>query len=265
MFERTLLLRGLSGARSLSSGARALSSGARSLSTASVINNQQPPRLLILGSGWGAYSLLKAVDRRAFSAQLLSPRNHMLFTPLLTSAATGTLESRSIAQPLRAQFRDAAFVHGRAVGVDASRRVVTVCASICGEAKSEELVYDVLVLATGARPATFGTPGVQEHALFLKELSDAAAIRARLVSNAEAACFPGLSDAERRRLMSTVVVGGGPTGCELAAEIHDFVRADLGRLYPQLRELVSITVVEASPKGVLGGFEDSLRSYALRQ
>jgi NADH dehydrogenase len=94
------------------------------------------------------------------------------------------------------------------------------------------LRYDALVIAVGANVGFFGVPGAEAHALPLKELRDARAVRQRLLRNIEDASLPGLAAEERARLASVVVVGGGPTGCELAAELHDLMHDDLARLYP---------------------------------
>ena len=127
------------------------------------------------------------------------------------------------------------------------------------------LPYDALVVAVGAGVGYFGVPGAEAHALPLKELRDARAVRQRLLRNIEAACLPGLSDAERQRLASVVVVGGGPTGCELAAELHDLMRDDLARLYPHaVMAAAQITLVEAGAE-LLSAFDASLRAYALQR
>jgi NADH dehydrogenase FAD-containing subunit len=125
------------------------------------------------------------------------------------------------------------------------------------------LSYDALVIAVGARSATFGVPGVRAHALFLKELSDARAIRQRVIANVEASCFPGVPPAERARLRAFVIVGGGPSGVELAAELHDFLAADVARLYGHgVAAEARITIVEAGRGGILSSFDASLREYA---
>jgi len=110
---------------------------------------------------------------------------------------------------------------------------------------------------------TFGVPGVSEHTFFLKELADARAIRTRLLRNVEMSGFAGLPEAERKRLLSVVIIGGGPTGVEFAAEAHDLVREDVARMWPQVHKDVSITIIEG--KSILGSFDASLREYAERK
>ena len=127
-----------------------------------------------------------------------------------------------------------------------------------------ELPYDVLAIAVGAESQTFGVPGVREHALFLKELGDARAIRERVIGGLERACLPGLDDRERRRLLHFVSVGAGPTGVRFAAELHDLLVSDLRRAYPDLIDSVQITLVE-SGRTILSAYDKGLRDYAARQ
>ncbi|KAG0470931.1 hypothetical protein HPP92_017631 [Vanilla planifolia] len=93
-----------------------------------------------------------------------------------------------------------------------------------------ELDYDYLVIALGARPNTFNTPGVPEHCHFLKEIEDAQRIRRSVMSCFEKASLPNLSEEERKKNLHFVVIGGGPAGVEFAAELHDFIREDLSKL-----------------------------------
>ena len=217
------------------------------------------PRLVVLGSGFGATTLLGALPRRRYDVTVVSPRNHFLFTPLLPSTAVGTLEFRSIVEPLRRAHREARFLLASAVSLDHAARTVT-CRG-ADEPRTFELPYDLLVVAVGAVNNTFGIPGVEEHALFLKELADARRIRERVVSLLERASLPGVEEGERRRLLHVAVVGGGPTGVELAAELHDLLDDDLRRVYPGIAPLVRISIFEAG-KEILGSFDAALRRHA---
>jgi NADH dehydrogenase len=123
------------------------------------------------------------------------------------------------------------------------------------------VAYDKLVIATGCRSASFSTPGVLEYARFLKDVREARAIRQQLLSCLELASKPDVTPEERKRLLSFRVVGGGPTGVEFAAELHDFVTQDVYRLYPKLKDQVEITLYDGSPN-ILGGFDAHLRAYA---
>lgn len=125
---------------------------------------------MILGTGWGGYSLLKNVDRRKYDVVVVSPRNHFLFTPLLASTTVGTLEFRSIIEPVRYgwQFRDERDFHlSEAEQLDFEEKTVW-CRSVLDQSNRYPLKYDKLIIAVGAVSNTFGVPGVREHSFFLK-------------------------------------------------------------------------------------------------
>ncbi|RXK37932.1 hypothetical protein M231_04821 [Tremella mesenterica] len=123
------------------------------------------------------------------------------------------------------------------------------------------LPYDKLVISVGCYSASFGIPGVKKHAHFLKDIRDARKIRRRLLECLEQASEPTCSPELRRALLSFKIVGGGPTGVEWAAELHDFVHRDVYRLYPHLKDQVRITLYDVAP-GILINFDASLRAYA---
>jgi NADH:ubiquinone reductase (non-electrogenic) len=220
------------------------------------------PRLLILGSGFAAFRLLKRVDARAYEVTVVSRRNHFLYTPLLPSTVAGTVEFRTIIEPIRRARPGVRFFLGQAEALDTAACTVH-CRSLDNE-MAWALPYDVLAIAVGAESQTFGVPGVREHAFFLKDLRDARAIRERVITSLERASLPGLDDQERRRLLHFVSVGAGPTGVRFAAELHDLLTADLRRAYPDLVDLVHITLVE-SGRTILSAYDEGLRDYAARQ
>ncbi len=215
-------------------------------------------KLVVLGTGFGAFNLVKYL-KDDYDIIVVSPRNHFLFTPLLPSTTVGTIEFRSIIEPIRRARADVQFFHARAIGLDPSRRVVFCTSALDGHEFSA--TYDVLVIAVGAVSNTFGVPGVADHAMFLKELQDARELRQRIIQNFERANLPGVSVEERERLLHFVVCGGGPTGVEFAAELHDFTVEDLQKSYPQLVAESKITLVEAT-KEILSTFDEKLRDYA---
>ncbi|KAJ3324893.1 NADH:ubiquinone oxidoreductase [Boothiomyces sp. JEL0866] len=222
--------------------------------------------LAILGSGWAATSFLKDLDTENFNVIMVSPRNYFLFTPLLPSCTVGTIELRSIMQPLRyiTRFknREVMFVEADCTNIDSNAKTITIKdnSEVTGLVSERTLPYDYLVVATGSENATFGIPGVKEHGCFLKEAWDARKIRTKLMDCIESAAFPGQPDEEVKRLLHMVVVGGGPTGVEYAAELHDFLIEDLLEWYPHLAEKIKITLVEALPN-VLPMFSKSLIEY----
>lgn len=108
---------------------------------------------------------------------------------------------------------------------------------------------------------TFNTPGVREHANFLKDVGDARRIRKNILTCFETAALPTTPDSVRRQLLNFAIVGGGPTGFEFSAELHDLIHDDLSRLYPHLKGLANITVHDVAPS-VLPMFDQTLRQYA---
>ncbi len=215
-------------------------------------------RLVILGAGFAAISLLRRIDLDHYAVTVVSPRNHFVFTPLLPSTTTGTIEFRSIVEPIRRVRDGDEFVQASCTAIDTEHRLLTCRSNTTGS--EFQLPYDVLVIGVGAWNNTFGIPGVKEHAFFLKELSDARAIRERIVSCLEAADVPGIDPAERDRLLHFAVVGGGPTGVEFAAELHDMLEDDLRKHYPGLHQHVRITLFEAGAS-LLNAFDNGLRAY----
>ena len=215
-------------------------------------------RIVLLGSGFGAFSFIKKVNTEFFNVIAVSPRNHFIFTPLLPSTTVGTIEFRSIIEPIRGSRKNLTYYEAYATGLDTDRNIVHCRAAQDGEAFS--LTYDALVIAVGARTNTFDIPGVREHALFLKEVADARAIRQRIGECFERASQPTCTLEDRHRLLHFVVVGGGPTGVEFAAELHDFLEEDLNRLYPHIAGDVRITLLEAG-SGILNSFDATLREY----
>ncbi|KAH7926603.1 NDE2, mitochondrial external NADH dehydrogenase [Leucogyrophana mollusca] len=222
--------------------------------------------LVILGSGWGATSLLKGLDTTDYNTIVVSPKNFFLFTPLLPSVAVGTLNARSILQPTRYvtrfKSRQVSVIEAEAKEVDPINKTVTFSdnSEIQGQVSSTTIPYDYLVYAVGAETQTFGIPGVKEHACFMKELHDAERMQRQFLDCVESAAFPGQSDDEKDRLLHMVVVGGGPTGIELSGELHDFLEDDLKSWYPELASRIRITLVEALPS-VLPTFSKELIQY----
>ncbi|KAG8830191.1 NADH:ubiquinone oxidoreductase [Serendipita sp. 399] len=222
--------------------------------------------IIVLGSGWAAISMLKSLDTQEYNVIVVSPRNYFLFTPLLPSVPVGTTNPRSIIQPIRYITRHKArrvlCYEGEALAVDPEARTVTFqdTSPIRGEGGPSTISYDYLIYAVGAETQTFGIPGAKENSCFLKELWDAEQLRSKTMDCIESAAFPGQSDSEVDRLLHMVVVGGGPTGVELAGELHDFAVDDLMRWYPELAQRVKITLIEALPN-VLPMFSKQLIAY----
>lgn len=226
------------------------------------------PRLVILGSGWGSIALLKSVDPKEYNVTIISPVNYFLFTPLLPSATVGTLELRSLVEPVRRICKKAYahFLLGSAESVDFEERLIEVVAK---DPKSGELVnfyvpYDKLVVGVGSISNTHGVQGL-ENCNFLKNIEDVKSIRKRVIGNFETASLPTTSDEERKRLLSFVICGGGPTGVELAAELYDLINEDLGHYYPKiLRSEASVHIIQ-SRSHILNTYDQKISEYAMQR
>ncbi|XP_010538689.1 PREDICTED: external alternative NAD(P)H-ubiquinone oxidoreductase B2, mitochondrial [Tarenaya hassleriana] len=225
-------------------------------------------KVLLLGTGWAGTSFLKNLNNASYEVQVISPRNYFAFTPLLPSVTCGTVEARSIVEPIRNIGRkksiDMSYLEAECFKIDPQSKKVY-CRSKQGldsNGKKEFSVdYDYLVIATGAQSNTFNIPGVEENCHFLKEVEDAQGIRRNVIDSFEKANIPELSDEERKRILHFVVVGGGPTGVEFAAELHDFVNEDLVKLYPRVKGLARITLLEAADH-ILTMFDKRITEFA---
>lgn len=181
------------------------------------------PHIVIVGAGFGGLAAAHGLAGAAVDVTVIDRRNYHLFQPLLYQVATAGLSPAQIASPIRAILRRAANVRvvlGRVSGIDKERRLVTVDQS--------SIAYDHLVLATGARHSYFGRDDWESAAPGLKKIDDAIGIRRRLLTafeDAESASSPEL----RRRLLTFVVIGGGPTGVEMAGAIAELARVALRR------------------------------------
>ncbi|KAK7263613.1 hypothetical protein RJT34_31206 [Clitoria ternatea] len=231
--------------------------------------NQSPKkRVVVLGTGWAGMSFLKSMKSSDYEIHVISPRNYFAFTPLLPSVTCGTVEARSIVEPIRSISRKSGvnilFSEAQCYKIDPKNNKVY-CRAVqdknLGGLEEFSLDYDYLVIAMGARSNTFNTPGVQEHAYFLKEVDDALRIRQKVIDLFEKASLPALPEEEKKKLLSFVIVGGGPTGVEFAAELHDFVHEDLSKLYPSLQKYVKIILLEAGDH-ILNMFDKRITEFA---
>ncbi|KAK5098290.1 NADH:ubiquinone oxidoreductase [Lithohypha guttulata] len=222
--------------------------------------------LVVLGSGWGAISLLKKLDTENYNVIVVSPRNFFLFTPLLPSCTTGYIEHRSIMEPIRNILRHkkaaVKYYEAEATKIDYANKKVIIRddSEVKSDRMETEVDFDMLVVGVGAENATFGIPGVRENSCFLKEVGDAQKIRKKIMDCVETAMFKGQSEEEVKRLLHMVVVGGGPTGVEFAGELQDFFQEDLLKWMPQIKDHFRVTLVEALPN-VLPMFSKQLIDY----
>ena len=240
--------------------------GVRSFGSSEDDNKKK--RVVVLGTGWAGTSFLKNLNNSSYDVQVVSPRNYFAFTPLLPSVTCGSVEARSIVEPIRNIVKkknvEIHFWEAECIKIDAENKKVYCKSSQDTNLNGEEefvVDYDYLVIAMGARSNTFNTPGVVENCHFLKEVEDAQRIRRSVIDCFERASLPNLTDEERKRILHFVVVGGGPTGVEFSAELHDFVNEDLVKLYPTVKDLVKITLLEAGDH-ILNMFDKRITAFA---
>jgi NADH dehydrogenase len=222
------------------------------------------PKLVILGGGWGSVALLKTLNKEDYHITVVSPSNYFLFTPMLPSATVGTLEFRSLAEPIRRIVKNVAghFIRARAKTIEFSEKLVEISqVGIDGKEYNFYLPYDKLVIGVGSTTNDHGVDGL-ENCNFLKDLDDARKIKHKILNNLETACLPTISDEERKRLLSFVVCGGGPTGVEFAAELFDLLNEDLSSYFPRIiRNEVSVHLIQ-SRGHILNTYDEAVSKYA---
>lgn len=232
--------------------------------TEAMLEQKDKPKLVILGTGWGSVALLKSLNPGDYHVTVVSPVNYFLFTPMLPSATVGTLGLRSLVEPIRliVQRVRGHFLRAEAVDVDFSEKFVEVSqVNKKGERKNFYLPYDKLVIGVGSTTNPHGVKGL-EHCNFLKSIDDARQIKSKVLDNLELACLPTTSDEERKRLLSFVICGGGPTGVEFAAELFDMLNEDLCRSFPKiLRNEISVHLIQ-SRSHILNTYDEALSQYA---
>jgi NADH dehydrogenase len=217
----------------------------------------RPPRVVIVGAGFGGLMAAKQLGRAPVEVTVIDRRNHHLFQPLLYQVATAALSPADIAAPIRSTlraYRNIEVLLDEVTGVDLeNRRVLT--------RDSAGQSYDYLILATGSEYAYFGHDDWPRFARGLKSLEDATAIRRQLLlafERAETARDPARS----QRLLTFVLVGGGPTGVEMAGAIAELAKASLARDFRHIDPRAArIILVEAGPR-LLPAFPEKLGRYA---
>lgn len=213
--------------------------------------------MVIVGAGFGGLAAAQRLAGKPVDVTLVDRRNHHLFQPLLYQVATAALSPADIAAPIRSIFADAPNVRvllDEVTGISPVRRQVRL-------SRSAPLDYDWLILATGARHSYFGRDGWAKHAPGLKTIEDAIAIRRRVLLALEYAETEGDPD-RRRELLTFVVIGGGPTGVEMAGAIAELARRTVSREFRSITPHCSrVVLVEAGPR-ILESFPPELSAKA---
>lgn len=221
--------------------------------------HNNPPRVVVLGAGFGGLTFCQTFSHPTAQITLVDRQNHHLFQPLLYQVATAGLSAPEIAQPIRSILRDRRNVDvlmSEVTGLDPVRREVRLGETV--------LPYDYLVLALGSQTGYFAHPEWAAFAPGLKSLDDGLRIRRRILlafERAETCADP----AERKKLMTIVVVGGGPTGAELAGAFAELARRVLRRDFRRIDPRAArILLLEAAPR-VLRQFSERLSARAVDQ
>ncbi len=218
------------------------------------------PRVVIVGAGFGGLAAARALSRAPVDVTLIDKRNHHLFQPLLYQVATAALSPADIAGPIRAIVRGQANIRvllERVVGVDSGARVV--------ELADGAVPYDWLILASGAQHSYFGRDEWAEHAPALKTIDDATAVRRRVLLALERAEAEQDNHTDRRRaLLTFVVIGGGPTGVEMAGAIAELAHRSVSRDFRHITPHCSRVVLIDGGQRLLAAFPPDLSAAAQR-
>ena len=215
--------------------------------------------VVIVGGGFAGINAAKELgNKRDVRITLIDRKNYHLFQPLLYQVAMSALGAGDIAEPLRnmlAKYKNITVFKGNVENVDAERKIL--------QTDFGEISYDYLILACGVKHHYFGHEEWEQHAPGLKIIAQATEIRRRVMEAYEAA--ERASDpVERKKLLTFVIVGGGPTGVELAGSIGEMSRFTLSKYYKHIDpKLTRIFIVEAAPR-ILGTFSPELASKATR-
>ena len=220
-------------------------------------NPETHPHIVIVGAGFGGLACAQALGGKPVRVTIVDRRNYHLFVPLLYQVATAALSPADIARPIRrilGRYKNIEVVLGTVTGIDTAARRVRL-------GNGSELAYDKLVVATGSDYSYFGHPEWAEFAPGPRSLEDARRIRARLLTafeRAEASPDPAKQDA----LMTTVIVGGGPTGVEMAGSVAELashaLASDFRNIDPRRAKII---LIEAGPR-ILSSFPEKLSDYA---
>ena len=202
-------------------------------------------KIIILGGGYAGVGVLERIQKKFekdvdVTISLVSENNFFLHTPMLPELATGTIEPRHIATPIRNFCKRARFYHATIEGVDLDKKTV----NIKNPVGSIRLDYDYLVIAAGTKTGFFGNEDLRKHSLTIKTLNDASTLRNQILSMLEIADQQNVS--KQPELLSFVIVGGGFSGVETAGEINEFILESSEKYYRNIqRDSIRVTLIAA--------------------
>lgn len=224
------------------------------------------PRVLVVGGGFAGLACVRALKHADADVVLLDRRNHHLFQPLLYQVATAALSPADIASPIRRILRrqkNCTVIMGEALAVDPDRKILRAGSSDRPDAETRDVPYDTLVLACGMTHNYFGNDDWQAHAPGLKSIEDATEIRRRVLMSFEAAERADDPDARRAEL-TFVIVGGGPTGVELAGAIAEIAAESIPRDFRRVNTRTAQVILVEGESRLLRTYPEPLSARAKR-
>lgn len=221
---------------------------------------QRPQRVVIVGAGFGGLAVARALGNSVLDVTVIDRRNHNLFQPLLYQVATAALSPADIAEPIRrtlGRYHNIKVMLAQVSGIDQANRQVLLD-------QADPVPYDRLIIATGSEYNYFGHDEWRAFAPGLKTIHEARLIRQRLLLAFEKAEL-SRDPQEKKALLTSVVIGGGPTGVEMAGAIAELGRFMITRDFRKLApEDFRVVLIEAGPK-ILAAFPDELTDYARKE
>ncbi|MGI9088423.1 MAG: NAD(P)/FAD-dependent oxidoreductase [Chthoniobacterales bacterium] len=217
------------------------------------------PRVVIIGAGFGGLEAAKILGNQPVQVTVIDRTNYHLFQPLLYQVATAALSPADIAAPIRgviSKFPNMDVILGDVQSVDIAAKKITT--------REQEVSYDYLILATGSRHSYFGNDQWEKLAPGLKSLEDAIEIRRRLLLAFEYA-DKVKDEAARKAAMTFAIIGGGPTGVEMAGAIAEIARFTLAKDFRHINPSDARVILIEGDKRVLSGFPEDLSASALKQ
>src|ERR1700744_449560 len=217
--------------------------------------------IVIIGGGFGGVAAAKALRHCDADITIIDRRNHHIFQPLLYQVATAVLAPADVAAPIRqlsAKHKNGSVLLAEVIGVDLGSRSVDVKYP---DAAEKKIAFDYLVVAAGVQSSYFGHNEFAKYAPCLKTITDAQAIRSKILSAYELAESAD-DENERRRLMTFVLVGAGPTGVELAASIAQMAKTTLRANFRRIDPAMTSIVLLDGAKRVLSTFSESSSAKA---
>ena len=210
-------------------------------------------QVVIVGAGFGGLACAKKLRKsRSCRVTLIDRNPYQLFSPLLYQVATASLPEDDIAFPIRTAYREVQFVRGEVSNIDTTAKTLAM-------SNGKTISYDDLILAVGSEGATYGIPGVSENTFQMKSVHDARDIRRSLLRTYEDV-EDGLLPLER---LNVVIVGGGPTGVELAGAVSELQR-EIKREFEHIAPKATVTLLEAGPR-LLPSFHPNSSKYTQKK